>query len=282
MTVHSMPPRLHCHHCDYSLRLPDSCSYCGSATLDNRGFGTEQIEDQLGKIFPDTTLVRIDRDSTRHKGALSKALAQVRNDDACLLIGTQMLAKGHHFANLDLVVVVDGDQGFLNPDFRAMERNAQLLLQVAGRAGRESQSGKVIIQTHRPDHPALLTLTQRGYGQFALEQLSIRREARLPPYWHCAIFRAESKRADNAQQFLRSLQQKALSYTAQSDTFAITGPVPNQLEKINERYRFQLLLRSNTRSQLRQLLDELMLFIEGQALAKRVRWHLDIDPMETS
>lgn len=282
MTVHSRPPRLHCHHCDYTIRQPKRCLDCGSDTLDNRGIGTEQIEVQLSAIFNDTKVIRIDRDSTKARGSLNKALNEVNAEEACILVGTQMLAKGHHFAKLNLVVVVDGDQGFLNPDFRAMERSAQLLLQVSGRAGRESDTGKVLIQTHRPEHPALLTLTQRGYGQFALDQLAIRRDAALPPYWHCAVFRAESKRAENAQQFLFSLQQKILSIRAHDEHFKITGPTPNQLEKINERYRFQLLLRASQRGELRRILEQLMDFIDTQALARRVRWHLDIDPQETS
>ncbi len=280
MTLHSKPPRLHCHHCDRRSRIATNCPQCGHHDLQAKGLGTEQLEQRLSQKFEGITTLRIDRDSTRSKQALTEALNAVHSGEPALLVGTQMLAKGHHFANLTLVIVVDADQGFHNPDFRALEKMGQLLMQVAGRAGRGEQPGEVLLQTHRPDHPLLNVLLEKGYTRFARHLLEERQYAGLPPQWHCALFRAESKRAENAEALLRFARERIEARFPPSSHYALLGPLPATMERVQDRFRYQLFVRSDQRKALRPLLQHALEEIEASALAKRVRWSLDVDPVE--
>lgn len=280
MTLHQHPPHLQCHHCGKSKNSASQCPNCGNAQLATQGVGTEQIEETLAAIFPGKKTLRIDRDSTRSKSALQSALASAHSGEASILIGTQMLAKGHHFTNLQLVVIVDADQGFLNADFRAMEKMGQLLAQVAGRCGRESEEGKVLIQSHRPDHPLLNLLTTRGYASLAKQLLQERQHAMLPPFWHCALFRAESKRAQNASDLLSFIVNIYQRKFPPNRDISLLGPMPGAMEKVQDRYRFQLLIKAKQRRQLKEILTKLLEEIDQHALSKRVRWSLDVDPIE--
>lgn len=277
MTVHRNPPSLHCHQCDLKQSIPRQCPECGNNQLDARGLGTEQLEALLQSKFSQP-IIRIDRDSTRSAGQLFKSLERAQSGEPCLLIGTQMLAKGHHLPNLNLVVVIDADQGLLNADFRAAEKMGQLLVQVAGRAGREAVRGKAIIQSHLPDHPYLRTITEEGYFPLAQRLMQERRLGRLPPFTHSACFRAESKRLENCLELLQQLKMKA---RAQKNlvNIRIIGPIPCSIERIKDRYRYQLDFYGESRKGLRALAEQLIGHLEESALGKRVRWAVDIDPL---
>ncbi len=281
MTVHSRPKRLHCHQCDRRQTLPTLCPNCGSNDIDVHGVGTEQLEDSLVNALPGVPVVRIDRDSTRNKSTLKSKLAMVETGESCVLIGTQMLAKGHHFPKLNLVVIVDADQGFLNPDFRALEKIGQLLIQVAGRAGREGAVGKVLVQSHRPDHPMLELLVRKGYFALAKALMQQRHNSALPPYWHCVLIRAESKRRENAEDLLKLFAHCYREHFAYSAETQLVGPLPSPMEKINDRFRFQLMIKSSERKQLKYVLEKLISAADQNSLSKRVRWSIDIDPAET-
>jgi primosomal protein N' (replication factor Y) len=277
MTYHHLIKRLHCHHCDTKKALPLRCENCQDKNLQTIGQGTERLEDILAKHFPKYAIARIDKDTTKHKDAMEDALAAIQRGDQQILIGTQMLAKGHHFPNVTLVVVVDADGGFFSADFRSLERMGQLVLQVAGRSGREKKRGKVIIQTHYPDHPLLHQLLKQSYGTFADSLLQERADAQLPPHVFFALFRADAHSAAPATEFLQNVR-------AQIDTknphLHLSGPVPAPMPKRAGRYRMQLLLQAKQRPVLQQLLNELLPKIEAMAGKHRVRWSLDVDPLE--
>jgi len=280
MTLHTKPRHLRCHHCDRSRSVPRACGHCKSPDLKPAGFGTEQIEHMLQEVFATSEIVRIDSDATRSKKRLESKLQHARSGSSCIMVGTQMLAKGHHFPNLTLVVVVDADQGLISPDFRALEQMGQSITQVAGRAGREEKPGRVIIQTHRPEHPLLQTLLCQGYQHFALELLAQRHQSNLPPYWHLVLFKAESKHAEvcvNLLQQMREIIQQLIPTNSQA---LLLGPLPANLEKINDRYRFCLQLSSPQRKLLSQLLPLALTQIDQLALSKRARWSIDVDSLE--
>ncbi|WP_370979928.1 primosomal protein N' [Agaribacterium sp. ZY112] len=282
MTLHSRPARLHCHHCDWRTRPAQQCPNCQHDQLESRGIGTEQIEQELNRLFEDSDVIRIDRDSSRSKKAFTANLERIHSGKPCILVGTQMLAKGHHFKNLALVIITDADQGFLSPDFRGMEKMGQLLMQVAGRAGREQERGLVLLQSHRPEHPLLQLLCQRGYYNFARQLLAERQHNRMPPYSHLALFKAECKRPENATALLEHIAALYQRNNPPSAEHSLLGPMPCAMERIQDRYRFQLLIKSQSRTQLRQITSPLVEAIENNALSKRVRWSLDIDPQESN
>lgn len=282
MTLHKSANNLQCHHCDFKLSIPEKCPECSAATLAQLGLGTERTESALRKEFSDHVLIRVDRDTTRRRFSLEKLLDKIRQSGPAILIGTQMLAKGHHFPNVSLVAVVDADSGFFSSDFRAIEKMAQLLLQVAGRAGRERTAGKVVIQTHFPDHPILQTLLREGYSPFAKKCLTQRSKAQLPPYTHLAIVRAEAINQKAPLLFLRSVRRSAVSLS--SELFIrdvrVLGPIPSAMERRAGRFRAQLLVSSSNRANLQRLLEKLASQIESDKLARTVRWSLDVDPTE--
>ena len=280
MTLHSQPQRLHCHHCNHRQSLPKQCPNCTNTELDSRGIGTEQIEIELSERFSQYPILRIDRGSTRSKTAMKSALTHINKGEPCVLIGTQMLAKGHHFPKLALVVITDADQGFLSPDFRGLEKMGQLLIQVAGRAGRGPTQGQVLVQTHRPDHPLLETLLNGGYYRFAKQILEHRNIGMLPPYWHCVLFRAESKRAENAMQLLSVVANNYRKQFPPNKEVQLVGPMAASIERVQDRYRFQLLIKGSQRKQIKIVTETLLKDLEQHALSKRVRWSVDIDPQE--
>jgi primosomal protein N' (replication factor Y) len=281
MTFHLSRNRLRCHHCGSERPLDKTCPQC-NGDLIPIGLGTERIEQTLAAMFPETPLVRIDRDTTRRKGALEKKLAEVHQGDAKILLGTQMLAKGHHFPNVTLVGVIDVDQGLFSADFRAIERMAQLVVQVAGRAGRAERSGEVLIQTHQPQHPLLQTLVSEGYGAFAQQALQEREAAHLPPFSYIALLRAEAVNADAAFQFLEEASVMAREYGSRFGLHDvhIQGPVPAPMEKRAGRYRVQLLLQAEKRARLHKLLTPWIRHLEGVKSGRKVRWSLDVDPID--
>ena len=203
LTLHLADHRIWCHHCGLVQPLPPACPQCGGLDIRPLGQGTERLEGELQALFPDIRVARVDRDSTRRKGELDRLLAAARAGEYSLLVGTQMLAKGHHFPRVTLVGILDADNGLYGADFRAAERMAQLVIQVAGRAGRAERPGRVVLQTHHPDHPLLQTLRRQGYGAFAAAALRERRAANLPPFSHQALLRAEASSRESALGWLR-------------------------------------------------------------------------------
>jgi len=280
LTVHRARGRLVCHHCDYQQRIPHLCPSCQGQELISVGEGTERSEAHLEKCFPNTKILRVDRDSTRKKGAMQAVFDVADSGEPCILIGTQMLAKGHHFANVTLVAVLDADSGLFSPDFRSHERMGQLLTQVAGRSGRGDLPGKVVIQTHQPQHPLLEVLINKGYGFFAQQLMSERRITQLPPFRHMALIRAESDRANEAESFLRLARSIAERISPPSPLVTYLGPLPAMLEKRAGRFRFVLQINASKRSLLQSLLSALALTLEEHKDSRRVRWSIDVDPQE--
>ena len=278
MTYHHSDKRLRCHHCGSDRRAEHTCGSCQSENLLNVGTGTERIEAALQERFQDVEVIRIDRDTTRRKGSLEKLLNKVQLGKRQILIGTQMLAKGHHFPNVTMVGIIDADQGLHSPEFRAPERMAQLILQVAGRAGRAEQPGEVYIQTHHPDHPQVLTLIQSGYPEFARQLLAERKEVGLPPYTAMAIFRAEAVDRHSPQDFLQQVRDcLAQSANAQIQLY---GAMPAPMEKRAGRFRAQLIVQASSRASLQAFLAGGLEQIEN-IKASKVRWSLDVDPIDT-
>ncbi|MEJ2360986.1 MAG: primosomal protein N' [Gammaproteobacteria bacterium] len=277
MTYHQRDRRLRCHHCGAERRAEQTCPQCQGENLLTVGAGTERIEAALQERFQDCEIIRIDRDTTRRRGSLQTLLERIKNGQRQILIGTQMLAKGHHFPNVTLVGILNADQGLHSAEFRAPERMAQLILQVAGRAGRAEQAGEVIIQTHHPDHPLLQTLIVAGYNAFARELLKEREAAALPPFTSMALFRAE---AVDRQAPLAYLEQVRRLLQQEGSQVQLFGPMPAPMEKRAGRFRAQLVVLAAQRSRLQQLLAQSLPRIESLKMSK-VRWSIDVDPIDT-
>lgn len=277
LTVHARNKQLRCHHCDLRRPLPDSCGECGEIVRP-LGEGTERIEDSLTRRFPHAVISRIDSDSTRRKGAMHDALADAASGHADILVGTQMLSKGHHFPSLTLVGVVNADQGLFATDFRSGERMAQSIIQVAGRAGREERAGEVVIQTAFPENPFWSTLIAGGYGQIADEALAERETTRWPPFTKLALLRSAAHQQSDARRFLENAQRHLANAT--SETMRVLGPVDAPMARKAGRYRAQLLLQSSDRAALHRALGELRPLLENDPAARKVRWSIDVDPVE--
>lgn len=275
MTFHKQRQRLCCHHCGHEHQRPDICPGCGGKLIEV-GHGTERLEQTLAEAFPAARILRIDRDSTRRRGVLEDLLRSAHSGEADILVGTQMLAKGHHFPSVSLVGVVEADGGLFSTDFRALEHMAQLIVQVSGRAGRAEHPGTVVIQTHHPDHPLLRTLTEDGYPAFAKAALAEREMLQLPPYSYLALMRAEAKQAAAAEHFLQEARQ-LIPNTADVE---VLGPVPAPRPRRAGYQRLQLLLQSPQRPRLQRVLGEWLDGVEQLRSARHVRWSIDVDPQE--
>ncbi|WP_419419676.1 primosomal protein N' [Legionella sp. D16C41] len=275
LTLHSYTRRLICHHCGLSQTIPKFCKQCENPELIPIGTGTQRIYDYLTEVFPNINILRIDRDEIRKKNELEAKLELINREEAQLLVGTQMLAKGHHFPKLTLVVVVDADWGFYNQDFRAIEQLGQLLTQVAGRAGRAEYPGEVIIQTHLPGHPLLNILIQKGYAEFAKKLLISRIQAALPPYHYLAVIRAQHKKNERIEHFLKSIK----TYL-NNNSLQILGPAPAPLARKANLFRMQLLIKASSRKQLHLSLTSMREWIKITKQAQDIRWSIDIDPLD--
>lgn len=276
MTVHAGGRRLQCHHCGARRPAPDACPDCGGLALQAQGAGTERIEEALAKRFPDVPVLRIDRGSTQRRDALETLLREFGSAPG-ILIGTQMLAKGHDLPNLTLVAVVGVDEGLFSADFRAPEKLAQLLIQVAGRAGRAERAGEVLLQTHHPQHPLLETLLHGGYHAFAQAELAQREAAGFPPFAHLALLRAEAQQLEVTHAFLHAAKA-ALRDTG--TTLELHGPLPAPMPRRAGYQRAQLLLSSPERRALHAALAASLPAIHALPEARRVRWSLDVDPVD--
>lgn len=282
MTCHARDRRLQCHHCGAQRPTPAACEQCGAAELLPLGQGTERVAELLEARFGGARVVRIDRDTTRRRGALEAALQAAHSGRASILIGTQMLAKGHHFPGVSLVAVLNADAQLFSVDLRATERLAQLLVQVAGRAGRADKPGTVLIQTRLPEHWLFRALRHQGYAQMSRAMLKERESADLPPFCALALVRAEAATAETPWQFL---QRVAGTIAVEKDRVTareveVFGPLPAPLVRRAGHFRWQLMLQSRQRPALHRLLDAVILQIEAWPEARRVRWSLDVDPAE--
>ena len=276
LTLHAAWRRLVCHHCDQQSPVPTACPVCGSTELKPQGQGTERLEEALIAHFPQIPVLRIDRETTRRRDAFEQLLDNLQADAPAILVGTQMLAKGHDLPNLTLVAIVGVDEGLLSVDFRAGERLSQLVVQVAGRAGRARKPGRVVLQTHHPDHPLLRSLLAQGYAAAAKELLAERRQTGLPPFGHQVLLRCEAHERATVDAFL-SEANAALPAT---DTLQIAGPMPAPMPLRAGRQRGQLLIESTSRKHLHAAMRPWSLQLAQLPSARKVRWSLDVDPID--
>ena len=277
ITLHRNPVRLHCHHCGFSQQVPSHCPECQSKELRAIGAGTVRVEEALQELFPKVPVHRIDRDSTRKKDSWHNLYADIETNKAAILVGTQMLAKGHHFANVTLVALLEADSGLLGADFRAGERVAQLITQVAGRAGRAHKAGLVLLQSHQPEHPLLQQLLASGYQGFAELALNERQAIGLPPYGYLALLRAEANYPETALNFLTEAMSRG---QVLADAPEFWGPIPAPMEKKAGIFRAHLLVKHVQRSALQRFLSTWLSMVEELPDAKKVRWAIDVDPQE--
>jgi primosomal protein N' (replication factor Y) len=273
MVLHSADRRLRCHHCGAEGAIPRACPTCGNVDLKAMGRGTQRVEEALGARFPHARIVRIDRDSARRRAELSRTLEGIRRGEGDILVGTQLLAKGHDFPALTLVAVLNADSALVSTDYRSPERLFAVLAQVSGRAGRRERAGEVLIQTRYPRHPLFAALERHDFAGFAESQLAERRAAGFPPFVFEAALRAEAPKLETAMAFLKNIRCKP------PDEVRVYDPVPHVITRRAGLERAQLVMQSASRPALQEFLASLSekLFQEAP---RQVRWHLDVDPIE--
>jgi len=276
LTLHRARRRLVCHHCGHAAPMPLACPDCGGSELVPVGQGTERVEDNLRLRFPGRRIERFDSDRLGRAGELERLLADVRSGAIDILVGTQVLAKGHDFAGLSFAAVLDVDQALYGSDFRALERMGQLVTQVAGRVGRTGQPGEVLLQTHQPQHPLLRVLIGQGYAAFCEALLRERRDFGLPPFAHLALLRAEAQQESEALAFLKQVRQ----LMPEASGIEALGPAPAGMPRRAGYHRAQLLLRGSSRAALHRLLDQWIAIIETLPAGRRLRWSVDVDPAD--
>lgn len=276
LVYHLNPLQLQCHHCDITKKIAQQCEQCHATPLQPVGLGTQRLEQTLQKLFPNISIIRMDRDNTRRKGTLETLLQQIRETPSAILLGTQMLSKGHDFPNVTLVGVIDVEGGLLSANFRAPEQMGQLLLQVAGRAGRAHKPGKVLIQTYNPSHPLLDLLLQKGYQAFADHLLAERKQSHLPPFYYLALLRTESHRKEQGWQLLQDIKSQLSNF----QSVDILGPASAFISKKKGRFLQQLIFRASNRQALQQFLHALDQQLEQLPHKSKVKLILDIDPIE--
>jgi len=278
MTYHASIRKVICHHCGVDHIVKPQCPECNGGRMTTRGQGTERIEEVLNTHFPETPIIRIDRDSTSRKGSLEQKLKKVHEGKPIILIGTQMLTKGHDFPNLTLVGILDVDQALFSMDFRSQERLSQQVLQVAGRAGRGKKKGHVILQTSQPQHPILLSLLSQGYYKTAEQILHERQLWNYPPSGAQGLIRVSADKETAGIKFLEKLQLEL--NVLNNDNISLLGPMPSPLMKRANRFRFQLLLSTKKRSQLHEVLGKALLLLIKYRKTGGVRWTIDVDPID--
>ena len=281
MTVHKSPSKLQCHHCEAQKNYPTKCSSCGGNEFLTYGFGTERLEEFMKIHFPDVPTMRIDSDSTRKRESLSDYLDEIKKGKPMILLGTQLLAKGHHFPNVTLVGIVDADSGLFSADFRGSERVAQMMTQVSGRAGREKKPGRVILQSYCTDHPQIEEIISGSYEKFAKKLLEERKSAKIPPYSFQAKIFAESPKGLVSRDFILSLLNGQNIDRKLRDDIRLVGPLPSIMEKKSGVYRWELSIFSKNRSTLHKFLDVMQSKLYDVKTSKKVRWAIDVDPLSS-
>ena len=280
-TLHLKPyQHLHCHHCGTINRMPDACPKCNQRTLKPIGIGTAKVEETLNELFPNFPVLRVDRDSTSRVGSWQKIYDQIQKSQPTILLGTQMLAKGHHFPYVTLVAILDIDAGLLSVDFRAMERTAQLVVQVSGRAGRGDKKGDVYLQTLRPDHPLLNILINNDYRAFAKQTLKDRQVALLPPCRYAILIRCESKTQEQNLEFLTEMTQ-VLRQNSEANLIDIWGPIPAPMERKAGRYQAHVVLLSQDRAKMHFYSRQWWQLVLHNK-PSNMKLTIDIDPQELS
>jgi primosomal protein N' (replication factor Y) len=277
MTLHRRAQQLRCHHCGAHAPVPAICGNCGEALL-AVGQGTERVEETLARLFPEAPLARLDRDTASARGSIQTVLDRVHSGEARILVGTQMLTKGHHFPEVTLVVILDADQGLFASDFRATERLAQTIIQVAGRAGREERAGEVMIQTQYPAHPQLNRLIAEGYESFAASALQERRDAGWPPYSRLALLRAEAKNRAGLDEFLNAARDAGIELN--ESTVKVLGPATALIARRADHFRAHLLIETETRAALQRFLGRWLPRVAQLPGPPGLRWSIDVDPLE--
>ena len=281
MTLHKYPPLLACHICEKQQAVPHLCPSCHKGDLKAGGFATQRLADMLAKKFPDFPVLRIDRDSMRKRASYAEFYQQVRHNKPCILVGTQIIAKGHDFSQIRLAVIANCDQGLISPDFHSVETTAQLITQVIGRVGRrkeEAKQSRVLLPTYYPKNSTLVALLKEGYSTFARRELQAREQLGFPPFTYFAYLRAEAIKEDNAIRLLRSIKLK-MNAKAREKRASLLGPIECSLPKRNNYYRRALIIRSASRSAVHFVIAGLIALAENTKL-RGVRWHADIDPLE--
>ncbi len=280
-TYHKTMGHLQCHHCGDICAVPHQCQDCGSTQIVDWGVGTEKLEEWLNQRFPDASAIRIDRDSVRRKGELEKRLKEINEGKHQILVGTQMLAKGHHFPHLTLTIIVNVDSGLYSADYRAVERLAQLIVQVSGRAGRDKKPGHVVLQTHNPDHELMQTLTKKGYPAIQRYLMRERKAMMLPPFQFWALLRIEAHNVDLVQRFCQYVYEVFSPYLEHHYSNVIGMPsMPAPQEKRAGRFRYLMVFESKLRAELNAAMQQLCILLEERSGLSQVRWSLDIDPQE--
>ncbi len=277
-TVHSLARNLQCHRCGEHTYLPQKCPQCGNHDLSTQGQGTEQLEQFLTQYFPDYSAVRIDSDSTRSKARLNEILEAINSNKHQILVGTQILSKGHHFPNVTLAIVLDLDALLFSADFRAPEKMGQLITQLSGRAGRANKTGEVWMQTHQPQHPLTQDLVNNGFMDFSRSLLEEREGASLPPFSFQALIRVESRDIDKGMTFLNY----AKSMLSQFKNVKIIGPMPCLIEKKQGRMRYQMIINCRVRAYLISAMRQVLVELEAHKLSSRLRWQVDVQPQDFS
>ncbi len=277
-TYHKTTSQLICHHCGDQQPAIRQCQHCGSTRLTTVGVGTEQLELYLSEAFPNTSIVRLDRDSTARKGEFENKLEQIQQGQAQIIIGTQMVAKGHHFPKVNLVGILDVDGALFSSDFRAPEKLAQLVVQVAGRAGRGNQQGEVWLQTKFPEHPVIQDLVNNQYSDFARYALTEREDLALPPYSHQIIIRAEATNSELASDWLANLTP----HLSHFEQLMALGPMPAPMSKRAGKYRHMLTLQCKSRNYLHKVTNWLIENLDSIQNSNRIRWSIDVDPVDLS
>jgi primosomal protein N' (replication factor Y) (superfamily II helicase) len=278
LTVHADARRSVCHLCGFNQPLAEQCPDCGQE-LSRQGLGTQRLERALSRHFPDVPLVRLDRDSVRRRGELERCLETIRAMDAGIVVGTQMLAKGHDFPRVGLVGVIDVDQGLFSVDLRAAEQTLQLVLQAAGRAGRGGDPGVVLVQTGHPEHPLMQALQGGDYGSMVAPLLAERRKAGMPPFGFLALVRVDAPTPEASARHAEDIARQLRSHAR---GVRILGPAPAPRHRVNRRYREQILLASPTRKALHQTLTRARDAWQQQPLPRNLRVSIDVDPITLS
>jgi primosomal protein N' (replication factor Y) len=276
LVLHLQDRRLRCHHCGHQARVPHACPSCGNADLQPVGIGTQRMESALQERFPEARILRVDRDSTRNKGTWNAMRRQIHDDEVDILVGTQILAKGHDFPNLTLVGVLNPDSALYSSDFRASEKLFAQLAQVAGRAGRADKPGEVLIQTAFPDHPLFRALREHDYNAWAKILLAERQSAGFPPFVYQVLLRAEGKQEAGVYAFLQQAREAAVALALAVEVY---GVVPAAMPRRANHSRAQILVQCESRKLLQQFLRAWRPMLEALP-AQKLRWSLDIDPLE--